>query len=272
MVQWVPERITIFHLYRRDGRELYLHPFDDPQVMLSLRQGVEVVGKYGEEPRMDGVTSFHRQLYAYIDNAVRLWAREQHFMTNFLCAAVLFVALYVLLTLGGLSPLAAWGNAFVSLTAAGILYVYCVRRAEQSEEVEEKREYLRGKVDRIRFFPDEFVKDVEQQLHRSESVHTKKLLESIVAPQEELFASRNIEDGRQMLQYLERKLSARGYKRQERILRKYRRKRGDNASLRFGKLSRVIKREELDLSLFAMYRSLKERFEVSGRTGGRREE
>lgn len=260
MVQWVPERITLFHLYRRDGRELYLHPFDDPRVLLSLGEGVEVVGKYGKEPRMEGVTSFRRQLYTNIDRAVRSWVREKRFMSNFLASSGVFLGMYLLLVLGVGFSLPAWAEVAGALAVGGTAYLYLARRTEQSAEAEQKRSYLRAKVDRIRFREDEFVKEVEERLHRSESISREKLLESIITPQDRSFSSRDIEDARQLLHYLERRLSAKGYRRQERSLQRYRRK----GRPKLGALSRAARREQLDLSLFAMYRSLKERFEVSG--------
>jgi hypothetical protein len=263
MVHWVPERITLFHLYRRDGRELYLHPFDDPQVMLSLREGVEVVGKYGKEPRMEGVTAFRRQLYSGIDKAVKHWAREKWLMSNFLISAGFFVGVYLLVVLGVGLVLPAWADVGTAMAAAGIVYLLLVRRSEQSAEAEEKREYLQGKIDRIRFREDEFVKEVEERLHRSESIGSEQLLESIVSPQERMFSSRDIEDARQLLGYLERRFSAKGYRRQERILMQYRQK----GKPRLRRIVNAARRDELDLSLFAMYRSLKERFEVSGSAG-----
>jgi hypothetical protein len=263
MVQWVPERITLFHLYRRDGRELYLHPFEDPRVLLSLKEGVEVVGKYGQEPRMEGVTSFRRQLYAYIDRAVKSWAREKRFMSNFLAASAVFLSFYLLLVLGLGVSLAAWIEVAGALAAGGGAYLYLARRTEHSEEAEQKRSYLQGKIDRIRFWEDEFVKEVEERLHRNESVSREKLLEAIISPQESTYSSRDIEDARQLMRYLERRLSAKGYRRQERFLQQYRQK----GKPKIGVLSRAARREQLDLSLFATYRTLKERFEVQGSAG-----
>jgi hypothetical protein len=213
---------------------------------------------------MEGVTAFRQELYRGIDRAVRHWTRERHFMNNVLLSAALFVTSYLLLELGLRTTLPAWVEVGGSAGAAGLLYWYLLRRQEQAPEAEEKREYLRSKIDRIRFREDEFVKEVEERLHRNESIGTEQLLEALAAPQERSFSSRDIEDARQLLGYLERRLAGKGYRRQERILERYRRK----GRPRLRKLSRAAHKEKLDLSLFAMYRNLKERFEISEGAGG----
>ena len=64
-------RITIFHLYRSDGTALFLHPFTNMNKVMEVLEGYELVGKYGQEPRVESLTLFRNDLYRMVEGAVK---------------------------------------------------------------------------------------------------------------------------------------------------------------------------------------------------------
>ncbi|MDZ7794051.1 MAG: hypothetical protein U5P10_10290 [Spirochaetia bacterium] len=65
------QSITIFHLFRKDGTALFLHPFDEPNVFLAVDENTQIYGKYGQEPDVESITLFRSQLYQAVETAVK---------------------------------------------------------------------------------------------------------------------------------------------------------------------------------------------------------
>ena len=46
----------IFHLFRKEGISLILHPFSTPEKLVQCLENDEIKGRYGAEPRVEALT------------------------------------------------------------------------------------------------------------------------------------------------------------------------------------------------------------------------
>lgn len=249
--------ITIFHLYRKDGSELFLHPLDNASVILSLKDGLEVVGKYGEEPKISSLTAFRDALYAVVDSAVKSFVQDARFIPNLLVSAAIFMFVYFFMTFSVRDPVPMIDEALVALGVSIFVYFRRIRKDQKRPEAVELRKSLKEKIDSIEFSEDGFVKEVEGELHRYESVSPEKLLESLMVPGDSDFDVSDLDNARQLLAYLDKRFSGKFYRRQERYIDNYRRSDSDVKTLRtVGTLAGMGK---IDLSLYMTYLRLKQK-------------
>ena len=160
--------ITIYHLSRRDGTALFLHPMMKPGSMLDLSSEVELVGKYGNEPRVESVTMLRNELYRRIEDDVRDWINERRFIPRFLIAAGVFLVIYLFLAVVIRDPLPVLDETLIGLAVAALAFVVTGRRFEQSKAASQRRVQLRSKVDGVVFSEDPFVVEVEALLQQLE--------------------------------------------------------------------------------------------------------
>ncbi len=254
-------KITIFHLYRKNGTALFLHPFDDAEVLLALAEGTQIIGKYGQEPQFEYITLFRQELYRAVDTAVNSWIQEKKFIPNFLWASVGFLVLYFLFTFSLRDPLPMVDEIVLAGAGAVGLYFYRLRKAHALPLAEQLRKKLRWRMDQIEFNEDPFVKEVEEMLHRYESVSRDKLLQSAYLQDEVSLTENEIKDAYSLIAYLEKRFSSKVYRKQEKMMDRYVSSGGKNR--RFDALGTLSERGKIDLSLFVTYRSLKRRARVS---------
>lgn len=249
--------ITIFHLYRKDGRELFLHPLDNASVILSLKNELEVVGKYGEEPKVSSLMAFRDTLYAAVDSAVKSSVQDARFIPNLLISAAAFLFVYFFMTFSVRDPVPMIDEALVALGVSVFIYFRRIRKDQKRPEAVELRRKLKEKIDGIEFSEDKFMKEVEGELHRYESISSEKLLESLMVPGNSDFDVGDLDNARQFLAYLDKRFSGKFYRRQERYIDNYRRSDSDVKTLRtVGTLAGMGK---IDLSLFMTYLRLKQK-------------
>lgn len=253
-------KITIFHLYRKDGTALFLHPFDDAEVLLALDENTQINGKYGQEPQVEYITLFRQGLYQAVDTAVSSWIQEKKFIPNFLWASVGFLVLYFLFTFSVRDPLPMVDEIVLAGAGAIGLYFYRLRKAHALPQAEQLRKKLRWRMDQIEFNEDPFVKEVEELLHRYESVSRDKLLQSAYLQDEVSLSESEIKDAYSLIAYLEKRFSGKVYQKQEKMIDRYVSSGGK--SRRFDALGTLAERGKIDLSLFVTYRSLKRRARV----------
>lgn len=161
--------ITIYHLSRRDGTALFIHPLMKPGSMLELSREVELVGTYGEEPRVESVTMLRNELYRRIEEDVRDWINERRFIPRFLIAAGVFLVIYLFLAMVIRDPLPVLDETLVGLAVAVFTFVVIGRRFEQSKVASQRRVQLRTKVDGVVFSEDAFVHAAEDLLRNLEA-------------------------------------------------------------------------------------------------------
>lgn len=252
-----PSSITIFHLYRKDGRELFLHPLDNASVLLSLKGEIEVVGKYGEEPKVSSLMAFRDSLYAAVDSAVKAQLQDARFIPNLLISAAVFLIVYFFASFSLRDPLPMIDEILLGFGASLFVYILRIRKDQKSKAAVELRRKLKEKIDGIEFREDQFVKEVEEQLHRYESVSSEKLLESLMVPGDPDFDVGDLEDARQLLAYLDKRFSGKFYRRQERYFNTFQHPDPKGKTLRStGTLAGMGK---IDLSLYLTYLRLKQK-------------
>lgn len=254
------QTITIFHLYRNDGTALFLHPFDDAEVLLALDEATQIFGKYGQEPQVEYITLFRKELYRAVDTAVNSWIQEKKFIPNFLWASMGFLVLYFLFTFSLRDPLPMIDEIIVAGAGAVGVYLYRLRKVHTLPQAEQLRKKLRWRMDHIEFHEDPFVKEVEDLLHRYESVSRDKLLQSMYLQDELSLSDAEVKDAYMLIAYLEKRFSSKLYRKQEKMMDRYVSSGGENR--RYDALRNLAERGKIDLSLFVTYRSLKRRAHV----------
>ncbi len=249
--------ITIFHLYRKDGRALFLHPLKNPSVLMSLKDDIEVVGKYGAEPDVSSLTAFRDELYNAVDTAVKSLVQDKRFIPNLLISAGVFLLVYFFMTFSMRDPLPMLDELLIAGGATAAVYLSRLKKDRTGPYAAGLRESLKAKIDSIQFREDEFVKEVEDVLHRYESVSSDHLLESMIVPSDSDFNLDDLDDARQLLAYLDTRFSGKIYRRQERRIKEYHRSKADVKTLKtVGTLAGMGK---IDLSLYMTYLNLKQK-------------
>lgn len=249
-------RITIFHLYRKDGRALFLHPFNKPEIFLDMPEDMEIVGKYGQEPDVENIIEFRDELYNQVEDSVRKTMQDLRFIPNIIVSALTFLGVYFLMSFGVRDPIPMLDEVLAALLVTGFVYIRRIKKDRNRPKAQELRETLRARIDAIEFNEDNFVKEIEDLLHRYESVSSEKLLESIMVPKEVTFSNRELDDARQLLAYLDRRFSSKLYRRQERSINRMKK---SNINGPAGKsLAAMVNLGKIDLSLYLTYKSLKQ--------------
>lgn len=251
-------RIYLFHLSRKDGRAFFMDPFHTSVDLISLLENSDIIGLYGNEPRVEEITHLRNDLYRRVESSVKTWVAEQRFIPRFLAGAGVFLLTYLFLSLAVRDPLPMIDELLIALGVSIALYWYLARRDLSSTGSSKKRAELRAKVDSIYFTEDEFVKEVEKNLHRVETESPQQVLESLIASTDSFYTHLNAEAAAQLARYLEQKLGSRELKRQEKRLKELARGKGQTGIKDLESLSRQFSSRKIDLSLFALYHGIKQ--------------
>ena len=241
------KKLTIFHIYRKDGSSIFLHPFSEPGFILKLDDDYEIVGKCGHEPRVESLTMFRNDLYRLIESAVKSWISDIRFIPHFILSAVLFLIIYLTAAVVVRDPIPVIDELALALGGSIALFLFLTKKDQNSEKSSKKRLDLRLVMDKIVFEEDEFVKEVEEVLHYNESIDKSGLIDSISISDAGNFGNSNPEDMKQLISYLDTHFSG----------KKYRKKIGNLDKLERSKISKWAEDNKIDLSLFVMYKKLK---------------
>jgi hypothetical protein len=238
--------LTIFHIHRKDGSSLFLHPFSDPQFLLKLNEKTSIVGRYGNEPRIESLTMFRNDLYRFIESAVKSWISEVRFIPRFIISAGVFLLIYLTTSFIIRDPIPLIDELALSFGGSIAVFFLLAKKDQNSDRSSKKRLELRMMVDKILFEEDDFVKEVEGLLHYNESIDKISLINSIANSDEKDFKNSNPDDIKTLISYLDKRFSGRIYRKKTENL--------NNQEL--NKLSKWASDNKIDLSLFAMYRKL----------------
>jgi len=249
------EVVAIFHLYRKDGSALFLHPFDDLERFLDIIKSSEIEGRYGREPRVESFTLFRNDLYRMIDAAVRRWISEARFIPRFLASAAIFLLSYLFFSFVLGDPLPMVDELVIGLCIAAFGYLVLHRIDMRSEAVVRKTQDLRAKIDRIYFQNDPFVLEMENELDRSDGEAPERMLDSILGRSDFAFNIENELEAAQLIDYLERRFNRKDIRRQERLLSK--KGSPSDETARAAGFTKWAESRKLDLSLYALYRQMK---------------
>ena len=248
-------KVLIFHIYRKDGSALFLHPFDNLNKFLEITKNSEIVGKYGTEPRVESLTLFRNDLYRLIEDAVKSWISEVKFIPRFIISTVVFLLAYFVSSFLIRDPLPILDEVLIALAAGIISYFLLNKKDQSSAQALKKRVELRTTVDRIVFNDDSFVKEVEEYLQRNESESKEKVLESMLLTSEKSFTIEDKNDAKQLLKYIGKKFNKKDIRKQEKLVLKL--KNGIKSEKEVEKLSKWVEAQKVDISLFATYTRIK---------------
>jgi hypothetical protein len=249
------EQITIFHIYRKDGTTLFLHPFDSLSKLVSVLRKSELRGKYGGEPRVESLTLFRNDLYRMIEGAVKKWVMEVRFIPRFVMSAAVFLITYLFLSFVIRDPIPVIDEVLIGGGLALVAYFLLGRRDQRSNLALKSRVELRTAVDRIVFEENSFVKEVEEALQRNESDGRDKVLRQMLDNPSGQFNVADKDDVRQMLSYLEKRFGAKEYKKQEKLISRAKNVSRNESVVEV--LSKWSESKKIDLSLFDIYRRVK---------------
>ena len=177
-----PEKTYIFHIHRKDGSSLLLHPLSPPAKVVETLEKGPLEGRYGREPQVEVLTGLRDELYRQVELGVRHWLADLRFIPKFLIASGAFVAAYLFFSIVVRDPLPVIDEVVLGLAAAVASFVLLGRRDLASQRATKKRLDLRQVVDRIAFRESEFVKTVEEALHSAEGESVEQVVRRIVEP------------------------------------------------------------------------------------------
>lgn len=249
------KRLLIFHIYRKDGSSFFLHPFEESDILLKLPSLDSIEGRYGKEPRVESLTLLRNQLYRLVEAKVKEWIQDTKFIPRFIIAAGAFLVAYFFTTFVIRDPIPIIDETVVSAITALIVYYWLSRRDQSSEKASEKRLELRRKVDGIIFTESAFIKEFEEILHANESVDFETLVNSMLTSEKSFMTETASEEAQSLLGYLEKMFSGKTYRKQSKILAKL-----SGSPHREKAVDHIVKwasNNKVDLSLFAVYRSIK---------------
>ncbi|MDC7225575.1 MAG: hypothetical protein PQJ61_02295 [Spirochaetales bacterium] len=162
-------KITIFHIYRKDGSSIFLYPFTPKQNLIDILDSNEIAGVYGREPRVESLTMLRNELYRLIEQSVRDWSSEKKFIPRFLLSTAVFLLLYFIMSVVIRDPIPMIDEIIVGFAGAVASYIILAKRDSDSKTATAMKVRLRTKVDEIVFNEDNFTKDVEQYLQVCET-------------------------------------------------------------------------------------------------------
>ncbi len=164
------EAVHIFHVVRRDGSELFLHPFTGDESTLTMLEQQPVEGLYGAEPEVSTLTGLRDDLYRIAERSIRRWDAEARFVPRFLLSAAVFVVAFLFFSLVVRDPLPVLDELLIAFGLAAALYTVLRRRGRLSEPVERKRIAVQKQIDAIMFTESDVVSRFENQLHLHEAM------------------------------------------------------------------------------------------------------
>jgi hypothetical protein len=245
-------REFVFHLNRKDGTPLFLHPFLTPALLMERLPTAEISGRYGAEPMVESLTKLRNELYRMVDASVRLWIGELRFIPRFLISTGIFLVVYFVASYFIRDPLPIIDEVILGLVAAIVVYLWLGRRYSASGEATKRRLELRAAVDRISFTESSFLKRVEEVLHEHEA-HEAEAIRSIVTPMEHSLDAAERDEAVHLVGMLERRFNLKRLRREERVLKRF----VDRGQPGEPTIRRWIALQKLDAPLYALYKGYK---------------
>lgn len=249
-----PESVHIFHLYRKDGTAVFLHPFRKTDRLFSVLENGEIRGHYGNEPRVESLTLFRNELYRLVEQEVKAWVADARFIPRFVLSAGAFLLIYLFLSFVVRDPLPVLDEVAIALGASILAYILLGRRDIKSDAALKRRIALRTKVDGIVFTENEFVKRIEDELIARDGRKQAQLVEELISPEHAVMVEGHEQEAEQMLGYLDEMLGSSEFKQTEKRLKRLQRGdgRGNPEHMR-----RWLESRKVDVPLLSLYLDLK---------------
>ncbi len=247
-------RIIIFHIFRKDGTSLFLHPFSGADKIVNQLEKNTVEGRYGMEPRVEALTMFRNELYRQIEVGVKNWLSDVRFIPKFLISALVFVVVYFFMSYVIRDPLPVIDEIAIGLVAAVVVFFLQGRRDMSSKAATKKRLQLRVMVDRITFRESDFVKQVEMALHKNETGGVEEVIKQIVEPVRQELGGDYREEAAQFIRALEGRFNFKKLQREEKMLKRVLSRSPKELERSFAHL---LESKKYDFPLYAVYKSFK---------------
>jgi hypothetical protein len=245
----------LFHIHRKDGSSLLLHPLSPPAKVVELLEKGPLEGRYGIEPPVEALSGFRDELYRQVEAGVRRWLADLRFVPKFLLASGAFVAAYLFFSIVVRDPLPVIDEVVLGVAAAALTFVLLGRRDLASRRAAKKRLDLRMVVDRITFRESEFVKRVELALHSAEGQDVVQVVRRSLEPfapgpqgSAEPESGADPQEAAQFVRLLEQRFNFRRLEREEPGLRRLAGRR---------EAARLLSVRKVDFPLYAVYKSFK---------------
>jgi hypothetical protein len=248
------DSVHIFHVYRKDGTAVFLHPLKKPEKLYSILDRNEIVGHYGNEPRVEALTLFRNELYRLVEQEVKSWVAEAKFIPRFLISAGVFLVAYVFMAAVIRIPFPIVDELAVATGSSILAYILIGRRNMQSEAALKRRIFLRTKVDAIVFSESSFVKLVENELIAKEGRRPEELVDELLDPNNALVVEGHEEEAEQLVGYLTQMLASNEFKQTEKRIKRLQREQDDGKR---DTMKRWLETRKLDLPLLSLYFDLK---------------
>ena len=251
------DKLTIFHIYRKNGISTFLYPFSKQNSIVELLDSKEVVGLYGKEPRVESLTLLRNDFYRLIEQGVKDWIAERRFIPRFLISALIFLLLYFVMSVVIRDPIPMIDELLIGLVGAFLMYMFLTKRASDSKTATEMKVRLRTKIDEIVFNEDPFIKDAEEYLqHCEDAGDLEELLLNMMKDHNEmLFSSSDKMMVQQFLDCIQLLYNEKEIKKNEKLLNRMASDRSDEADQR--QLLKWMSSRKVDPFLFAVYTRVK---------------
>ncbi|MDR1894194.1 MAG: hypothetical protein LBQ61_05805 [Spirochaetales bacterium] len=251
----------IFHLTRRNGLPLILHPFNDEAFLqewgdrLQKGEALVLLGCYGAEPRVDSLVFFRNEVYQHIEQHVERWMQEKRFIPRFLFSAGVFLLAYFFAAIVIRDPLPLLDEILIAGGAAAGAYFLLGRQIKSSQAAVARRICLRDAADKIVFNYSPLLHRLEDLLQENEQLAPAELFKRLLAGDGvlESWGEPGEEEARQLgdlLGYLNKRFKTRGGEKLEKILA------ARKKTLPRGPAGRIYR---TDMPLFSLYAKLKRR-------------
>ncbi len=259
-----PSTYTIFHIYRKDGTPLFLHPFGSPVFLGDILKNLNekdvpvIKGLYGRDPRVESLTFFRNELYRLIEQSVISWMAEKRFIPRFLVSAGFFLLAYFFCAVVIRDPIPMIDEVLIGLGVSVLAYFLMGKNFKNSNTAAKKRIQMREMVDKIVFEPSPFIVSVEEILQENEALSSGNLMDKLVQNEStssdggDALSGKKTAEAEELLGYLEAQFDKEIVKWHEKSLAS-----GRNGELK--KNSRKVRgMKKVDLPLFSTYTRLKE--------------
>ena len=251
------ETIYVYHLFRKEGDSLLIHPFTTPEKLVSGLETSNVVGKYGKEPNVEALTVLKNQLYRMSENWVRTWISDLKFIPRFLISALVFLSAFFFCAYIIRDPVPVLDEIAIGLGCSLLTYMILGRKDAKSDTAAKKRLSLRTAIDRILFTESNFVKGLEEYLHQNESSSIDNLIQEIVNPtiKHEINEDNKKEAGH-FINTCETSFEIKNLKKREKMLAKYL-KQSRTRRISQDNVKKWEKMINIDFPLYAVYKQCK---------------
>ncbi len=246
----------IFHLYRKDGTAVFLHPFRRVDRLYALLERSDVRGHYGSEPRVESLTLFRNELYRLVEQEVKGWVSDSRFLPRFLISSAVFLVSFLFLSFVMLTPIPVLDELAISLGLSILTYILLGKKDMQSEGALKRRIALRTKVDAIVFTENDFVKRVEAELIAREGRKPDQLVRELVDADKDLAVADHEQEATQMVEYLDAMFHSHSFRKTEKRLKRMER---EDTAYRHDIMRKWLESTKVDVPLLSLYMDLKRR-------------